>query len=111
MICGLRIALFSLVALLSLPLSARGQWKPHVVRQLNGSQAQIELPAEQRWITRPETFRRILLPYLVYMPEKNRLLMFVLTNGQVLSKVAQPQTVLLLTTGCGTGRGKSGLTW
>ncbi len=52
-----------------------------VVRQLNGSQAPIELPAVERLVTRPGSFRRIQLPYLVYIPEKDRLLMSTLCDG------------------------------
>lgn len=52
-----------------------------VVRQLNGSQGQIELPAVERLVASPGTFRRIQLPYLVYIPERDRVLMSTLCDG------------------------------
>ena len=52
------------------------QWKPHVVRQLNGRAGEIKLPAQLQIVT--ERWNRVVaVPYLVYMPEKNRLLMLV----------------------------------
>ncbi|MDA0659865.1 MAG: sialidase family protein [Planctomycetota bacterium] len=54
---------------------------PTVVRQLNGSQPLIELPAVERIVTKPGTFRRVQLPYLVYLPERDRLLMSTLCDG------------------------------
>jgi hypothetical protein len=51
-------------------------WKPHVVRQCNGAAAQIRIPAKLQIVT--ESWNRVVaVPYLVYMPEKDRLLMLV----------------------------------
>jgi hypothetical protein len=49
-------------------------WKPHEVRQLNGRRQQKELPAQFQVVT--EKWAEIALaPWMVYMPEKDRLLM------------------------------------
>jgi hypothetical protein len=55
---------------------AVGGWKPHEVRHLNGTAAEIRIPAKQQIVT--ESWNRVVaVPYLVYMPEKQRLLMLV----------------------------------
>ena len=52
------------------------QWQPHEIRQLNGAAAQIRLPAQTQIVT--ESWHRVVaVPYIVNMPEKNRLLMLV----------------------------------
>jgi hypothetical protein len=52
------------------------EWKPHVVRQLNGAASPISIPAKLQIIT--EAWNRVVaVPYIVYMPEKDRLLMLV----------------------------------
>ena len=50
-------------------------WTPHVVHQLNGGEPHIELPAEERVMARSGAFCRMRTPYLVYMPEKDRVLL------------------------------------
>jgi len=58
------------------PLPAAGGWKPHAVRQRNGAAGFIEVPAQFQVVT--ESWNRVVaVPYLVYMPEKDRLLMLV----------------------------------
>jgi hypothetical protein len=58
------------------PAMAAAQWKPHAVRQLNGSAAQIQLPAKMQIVSEPWN-RVATVPYIVYMPEKDRLLMLI----------------------------------
>ena len=51
-------------------------WRPHVVRQTNGTDALVEIPAQFQIVT--EAWNRVVaVPYIVYMPEKDRLLMLV----------------------------------
>ncbi len=51
-------------------------WQPHVVRQLNGRAGQIRLPAQFQIVT--QSWNRVVaVPYVIYMPEKDRLLMLV----------------------------------
>ncbi len=73
---GWRIyACFPLVAILAAAAPA-ADWKPHTVRQLNGSAAAIDIPAKLQIVT--ESWNRVVaVPYLAYMPEKDRLLMLV----------------------------------
>lgn len=53
-----------------------GDWKPHEVRQLDGTARAIRLPAQLQIVT--ESWNRVVaVPYIVYMPEKDRLLMLV----------------------------------
>ena len=50
------------------------EWQPHEVRQQNGKDPQIRLPAQFQMLT--ESWNRVVaVPYIVYMPEKDRLLM------------------------------------
>jgi hypothetical protein len=59
----------------SLPVVAE-DWKPHEVRQINGSAGDMQLPAQFQIVT--ETWNRVVaVPYLAYLPEKDRLLMLV----------------------------------
>jgi hypothetical protein len=63
------------VLLLATTLSAR-DWKPHEIRQMNGKGGEIRLPAQFQIVT--ESWNRVVaVPYLIYMPEKDRLLMLV----------------------------------
>jgi hypothetical protein len=51
-------------------------WKPHVVRQTNGADAPIEIPSKFQIVT--ESWNRVVaVPYIVYMPDKKRILMLV----------------------------------
>lgn len=53
-----------------------GGWREHTVTQLNGDGTRIKLPARFQIIT--ESLRRVVaVPYVIYMPEKNRLLLLV----------------------------------
>lgn len=52
------------------------QWKAHTVRQINKDAAQIEFPAQLQILT--ESWNRVVaVPYIVYMPEIDRVLMLV----------------------------------
>src|ERR1035438_10298802 len=55
---------------------SRADWTPHTVRQLNGRAVEIQLPAKDQILTERWN-RRVDDPYLVYMPEKDRLLLLV----------------------------------
>ena len=60
----------------SMPSVGLSEWQPHVVRQLNGRAGQIRLSAKMQIVT--ESWNRVVaVPYLVNMPEKDRLLMLV----------------------------------
>jgi hypothetical protein len=51
-------------------------WKPHMARRLNGAAAPIPVPAKLQIVT--QSWNRVVaVPYIVYMPEKKRLLMLV----------------------------------
>ena len=52
------------------------EWEPHQIRQLNGSIDQFQFPAQIQIIGKSWN-RVVVVPYLVNMPEKNRLLMLV----------------------------------
>lgn len=55
---------------------SNAQWQPHAIRQLNGAAVEIRIPAKLQIVT--ESWSRVVaVPYLVYMPEKERLLMLV----------------------------------
>ncbi len=60
-----------------LSLSASlGQWQPHDVRFLAGPQDSQRIPALFQMVT--ESWKRtVAVPYLIYMPEKDRLLLLV----------------------------------
>ena len=60
-------------------LVAAMQWEPHTVRQLNGAAPEIHVPAQVQIMTNAWN-RVVAIPYLVYMPEKRRLLMSVLCD-------------------------------
>ena len=49
-------------------------WKNHSILQLNGLDKRIELPA-MSWVVSEKWNERAQLPYMAYMPEKNRLLL------------------------------------
>ena len=78
--CAARLGLCATVVLLALsllaPVSAHSEWKQHIVVQANGNAAPFELPAQLQIVT--ERWNRVVaVPYLAYMPEKDRLLMLV----------------------------------
>lgn len=65
----------SLLLLFNTAAHAAG-WKPHEVRQINGTTGDTRIPAQFQIVT--ENWNRVVaVPYLVYMPEKDRLLMLV----------------------------------
>ncbi|MBU4273350.1 MAG: glycoside hydrolase, partial [Planctomycetes bacterium] len=67
-ICGLLVAGWTTVV--------AAEWKPHAVRQLGGAAAEVRIPAKLQIVT--EQWNRVAaVPYLIYMPEKDRLLMLV----------------------------------
>jgi hypothetical protein len=67
--------LIALVAA-STPLAGLAEWEPHEGRQLNGAATQFRLPARFQMVT--ESWNRVVaVPYMVNMPEKDRLLMLV----------------------------------
>ena len=78
------------VALLPfLPALAAAQWKPHTVRQLNGRAGGIKQGAKFQILT--ESWNRVVaVPYIVYMPEKDRLLMLVSCDYRQATTVAPP---------------------
>ena len=49
----------------------------HVIRQLNGEKEAFSLPADIQWISKPWHLEIAAMPYLAYMPEKDRVLMLV----------------------------------
>jgi hypothetical protein len=60
----------------SAPATGLAQWHPHEIRQLNGTAGRIRLPARLQIVT--ESWNRVVaVPYIVNMPEKDRLLMLV----------------------------------
>ncbi len=70
-----RVFIILLSATLVSSAAASG-WKSHTVRQLNGSAEQVRLPARLQIVT--ESWNRVVaVPYIAYMPEKDRLLMLV----------------------------------
>jgi hypothetical protein len=57
-------------------VTAMAEWNSHAVRQLNGTSPEIRIPAKFQIVT--ESWNRVVaVPYIVYMPEKDRLLMLV----------------------------------
>ena len=69
-------ALLLVTAILGITTLSRAEWKAQTVRQLNGRATEIKLPAKHQIVT--ESWNRFVeSPYLVYMPEKGRVLMLV----------------------------------
>jgi len=66
----------ALVLALSRTAIGAGAWQPHEIRQINGSAGEVRLPAQFQIVT--ESWKRVVaVPYLAYVPEKDRLLMLV----------------------------------
>ncbi|NOS72423.1 MAG: exo-alpha-sialidase [Verrucomicrobia bacterium] len=64
------------VMLLHATAVTAGEWKSHEVRQINGTAGDVRLPAQFQIVT--ERWNRVVaVPYIAYMPEKDRLLMLV----------------------------------
>ena len=55
--------------------------REHVVFRLDGEKKASTLPAEMQWISQPWHGENAQMPYLIYLPEKDRLLMLV-ESGQ-----------------------------
>ena len=55
------------------PFGQRG----HVVLRLNGEKKPASRPAQMQWISQPWNGENAQMPYLVYLPEKDRMLMLV----------------------------------
>ena len=64
------------LSLAMFPALGRAEWQPHEIQQLNGQAARFQLPAQFQIVT--ERWNRVVaVPYIVNMPEKDRLLMLV----------------------------------
>jgi len=73
-----RLSILILLAVLEVAMmtSANADWKPHTVLQMDGDKVAREIPAQQQIVT--ESWNRVVaVPYIVYMPEKDRVLMLV----------------------------------
>ena len=55
--------------------------REHTILHLDGEKKPVPLPAEMQWISQPWNGENAQMPYLVYLPEKDRLLML-LESGQ-----------------------------
>lgn len=76
MICSKTVRIVCTMAVMSWTATAMAQWKPHTVRQVDGKAGETKLPAKMQMVT--ESWNRVVaVPYIVYMPEKDRLLMLV----------------------------------
>ena len=66
----------AMILVMSVSSVGSAEWQAHTVRQLNGRDEQVRLSARFQMIT--ESWNRVVAcPYMVYMPEKDRLLMLV----------------------------------
>ena len=64
------------LSLLLATTAVAAEWKPHTVRQINGTDGDVQLPAQFQIVT--ESWKRaVAVPYLAYLPEKDRLLLLV----------------------------------
>lgn len=71
---------FGMTSVLLLPSIGMGQWNPHVVRLLNGTAGEIKTSAQMQALV-DKQHDQLNVPYLVYMPEKNRLLLLAAWGG------------------------------
>ncbi len=72
-----RVAFPAVVVLVALcTLTAAAEWKPQTIHQLNGAATATGIPAELQIVSEP-WHRVVAVPYIVYMPERNRVLMLV----------------------------------
>ena len=70
-----RIVLTVSIVLITLSISVV-QWQQHEVRQLNGKDQQIQLPAKFQLVA--ESWNRIAaVPYIIYILERDRLVMLI----------------------------------
>jgi len=73
---GLRCLSIGLLALAAMASSRADDWKAHEIRQLAGKSPAVRLPAKHQIVS--ERWNRVAaVPYIVYIPEKDRLLMLV----------------------------------
>ena len=64
------------LGVVAVPSVGLAEWHPHKIRHLNGTAGRFRLPARLQIVT--ESWNRVVaVPYIVYMPEKDRLLMLV----------------------------------
>ena len=111
----------SLMPLPSSPLRQSSGWRLHVVRQLNGRDRQIQLPGQFQVISTKSWKQVVTVPYMVYMPEKDRLLMlanydyvhrpFVLTSDDHGATWTDPEPVRVDEDGKPTGNLGIGLAY
>ncbi len=81
--CLLSISLFLSGIILLPSVAAWAQWKPHRVIQFNGRTEQRELDAKTQIMT--ESWNTVVsVPYVIYLPEKDRLLMIVDCGGALI---------------------------
>jgi hypothetical protein len=59
----------------------------HVVLQLQGESKPLKLPAAMQWISQPWNGENAQMPYLVYLPQKDRLLMLVQSGQPIHSAI------------------------
>jgi hypothetical protein len=73
---SMRVLSFMLLTTTGVTAARADEWRAHAVRQMNGTAAEIQLPAQFQIVTEPWN-RVVAVPYIVYMPDKDRLLMLV----------------------------------
>ena len=66
----------TILSVLAISSAASAQWQPHTVRQLNGMAGQVRLTARFQIVTESRN-RVVACPWIVNMPEKDRLMMLV----------------------------------
>ena len=66
----------TILSVLAISSAASARWQPHTVRQLNGMAGQVRLPARFQIVTESRN-RVVACPWIVNMPEKDRLMMLV----------------------------------
>ncbi len=73
-----------LVCVLGLLLSnvCLADWRAHEIEQLNGTAPRIKATAQIQIITLPWDMGPVYYPYMVYMPEQDKLLMLLMYEGE-----------------------------
>jgi Neuraminidase (sialidase) len=61
------------------------EWKPHAVRQRNGSSAETSIPAKLQIVSEQQWNRAATVPYLVYMEEPKRLMLLINCDSAMLA--------------------------
>ncbi len=74
-----------LVCILGLLLSSvcLADWRAHQIEQLNGTAPRIKATAQVQIITLPWDMGAVYYPYMIYMPEKDKLLMQLLWGQEI----------------------------